>query len=313
MNRTQAKRRWLLAAALSTLAACRPAAEVPAEPETETPVPAPPVVEVIAYDFGFESPDAIAGGWVTLRMVNAGAQEHFLSVYRLPDGVSWGRFMDEAIGVFGAVWNAYEAGEASRAETWEALFTELPEWWFSELDFAGGPALTEPGETAETTVYLPPGTYNLECYVKTPEGTWHTELGMMRELTVTGPTAGAQPPAADVTLTLSNYAIGVAGELRAGTHTIAVHSAETPEGFARHDLNLFRLGEGETVEAIVAWMDWMDFAQFRAPAPAYSLGGMEQQSAGRTGYLTVTLEPGHYAWVSEEYGARGMVHEFTIE
>lgn len=60
-------------------------------------------------------------------------------------------------------------------------------------------------------------------------------------------------------------------------------------------------------------MDWMDLEQFRAPAPGIALGGVEHLTAGETAYMTVDLEPGRYAWVSEGYGSRGMVQEFTID
>jgi hypothetical protein len=36
-------------------------------------------------------------------------------------------------------------------------------------------------------------------------------------------------------------------------------------------------------------------------------------AAGKTAYMTVELVPGRYAWVSEAYGSRGMVREFTVE
>ncbi|MFW6192567.1 MAG: hypothetical protein ACOC83_03685 [Gemmatimonadota bacterium] len=65
--------------------------------------------------------------------------------------------------------------------------------------------------------------------------------------------------------------------------TVAVHVEEAPEGFMLHDVNLVRRDGDTTVDDVVAWMDWMD------------------------------LEPGSYAWVSEGYGPRGMVEEFTVE
>lgn len=115
-------------------------------------------------------------------------------------------------------------------------------------------------------------------------------------------------------LTLSNYEIETSGQLTAGTRTVAVHVTDTPEGMLPHDINLFRLeSETTTVEEIVAWMDWMDLGQFRAPGPGISIGGVEHLPAGATGYKTVDLEPGRYAWVSQGYGARGMVEEFTVE
>jgi len=273
----------------------------------------PPAVEVSALDFTFLAPDSLPGGWVTLKMKNEGRQEHFLSLYRLPPGKDFAAFSAELLGPFSELWNTYARGEIGREEAWARLFTDLPDWWFEETVHTGGPALTEAGETTTVTVYLEPGHYVMECYVKTPEGKWHTELGMMRELSVTDPTVAARPPEPDVTLVLRNYTVEVQGTFRPGPQIVAVTAADTPEGFARHDINLFRLGEDDDVRAIAGWMDWMDFGQFRAPAPGYSLGGMEAQAAGRTGYVTLDLKPGRYVWISEEYGRRGMIYEFTVE
>ena len=42
------------------------------------------------------------------------------------------------------------------------------------------------------------------------------------------------------------------------------------------------------------------------------LGGVDHLPANGTGTITVTLETGRYAWVSE-LAAQGMVHEFVVE
>ncbi|HUP01947.1 MAG TPA: hypothetical protein VM737_10560 [Gemmatimonadota bacterium] len=298
------------------LAACGPgdrAAPDAAIPDTLVDSPAEAgVVEVTARDFAFEAPAEIPSGWTTIRMRNAGQQEHFLYLYRLPEEVTYERFLEEFMVPFGNVWNAYAAGEIDRSEAEARFGSELPGWFLTEVTPSGGPALTEPGVTSQATVELEPGTYVMECYVKTPDGRWHTELGMQRRLVVTDDSTGAAPPAADAELTLSNYEIATSGGLSAGERTIAVHVEENPEGFMMHDVNLFRLDGDTSVGEIVAWMDWMDIGQFRAPAPGHSLGGVEHMAAGRTGYMTVDLAPGDYAWVSEGYGARGVVREFTV-
>jgi hypothetical protein len=269
------------------------------------------VVEVTARDFAFEAPEEIPSGWSTIRMTNAGAQEHFMYLYRLPGDMTFERYRREVLVPFDTVWNHYAAGDLDRSQTEAALGAALPEWFF-DITPSGGPALTEPGTTSQVTVRLDPGTYVMECYVKTPDGRWHTALGMARRLVVTNDSTGAAPPEADAELTLSNYEITTSGELGAGEHTVAVHVEENPDGFMMHDINLIRLDGATGLDQVVAWMDWMDLEGFRAPAPGHSLGGVEHLAAGRTGYMTVDLGPGEYAWVSEGYGARGMVRRFTV-
>lgn len=272
------------------------------------------VVEVAARDFAFEAPDQLASGWHTFRFTNNGKQEHFFYIYRLPDNKTYDQFLEEAMKPFGMVWNEYASGQISRDSALAKFGTALPGWFMTDMVPSGGVGLTEPGEMAETTVKLDPGLHVVECYVKMPDGSWHTERGMQQPLMVTTDSTGFEPPEADVELSLSNYNIERKGAYRAGNQIIAIHVMENPQGFTMHNLDLFRLGDDTTtVRQIVKWMDWMDLNQFRAPAPGYSLGGIEPMAAGRTGYVAVNFTPGTYAWVSEGYGSRGMFETFTIE
>lgn len=297
-------------AALFVLLAFFPLSEVPAQDSSSG---APPVVTVTATDFEFEAPDAIRSGWSTFRFSNEGEQEHFFLLWRLPEGRAFVDYRTDVAQTFEKVWNQYAAGQLSRGETTKELAAELPEWFATETVPTGGVALTEPGETTRATLRLESGTYAVECYVKTPQGTWHTMRGMLRELTVTEQATGASPPEADVELSLSNYSIEVSGTIEPGMpQTVAVHVTENPEGFVMHDINLVRLSPDAQIQELAEWMDWMDLDEFRAPAPGVSLGGVESMLAGNTGYMTVELEPGRYAWVSEGYAERGMVEEFTV-
>lgn len=299
-------------ALVSLLAACGPADD--AGPDADAAAQTDAVMEVTARDFEFDAPTSVPSGWTTIRFANEGEQEHFVLLWALPEDVTFTRYRAEVVRTFEEVWNRYDSGDLTREETMQALGEELPAYFFEEVRPSSGVALTEPGRTSQTTVRLEPGTYVMECYVKTPQGSWHTNRGMLRELTVTADSSGAAPPEADAELTLSNYEISFSGSLSAGTRTVAVHAADTPEGLVTHDVNLFRLeADTTTVDEIAAWMDWMDLEQFRAPAPGLSLGGAENMTAGATAYVTVDLAPGRYAWVSEGYADRGMVREFTVE
>lgn len=50
------------------------------------------------------------------------------------------------------------------------------------------------------------------------------------------------------------------------------------------------------------------------PAPATFLGGVNEMPVGSTGYLTVDLEPGQYAWIAEvpKPMEKGMLKSFTV-
>jgi hypothetical protein len=61
-------------------------------------------------------------------------------------------------------------------------------------------------------------------------------------------------------------------------------------------------------------MDWSSPVGLEIPAPAVFLGGCEEMPAGSTGYVTVTLNPGRYAWIAEVPKPRdkGMLRVFTV-
>lgn len=291
-----------------------PAAEQPdAAPAEEIPPmtpPGPQVVEVSAREYTFQAPDSIDSGWSTFRFKNEGQQEHFMVLWRLPEDKSFQQFMDEVVMPFREGVEPYRAGEVDRQGMMELLGELLPEW-FADVEGAGGPGMTSPGRVSQTTVKLEPGDYVMECYVRAPDGRFHNELGMLKLLTVTEEKTGSEPPDADASLTLSNYAASVDGALSAGEQTVRVDFADEPEGMLSHDIHLARLGEDTDLDDVVAWMDWVD--EMQTPGPAEFFGGAEHMPAGSTAYVTVDLEPGRYAWISELYGPRGVVEEFAVQ
>ncbi|MEJ2548688.1 MAG: hypothetical protein P8125_12895, partial [Gemmatimonadota bacterium] len=136
-------------------------------------------------------------------------------------------------------------------------------------------------------------------------------LGMISGLTVTNVTTGAAEPEADFEVTLANYVIEAPDRVVAGAHTIRVRVIQAPEGLLKHDVHLLRVTDETDLGAVVPWMSWID--GMKAPAPATFVGGFEQLEAGHSGYLSLDLEPGNYAWISEAYADRGMVKEFVVE
>ena len=134
---------------------------------------------------------------------------------------------------------------------------------------------------------------------------------MLRPLIVTEEDSGLEPPAADVDIDLSSFEVEQRGELSAGRQVVRVGVADTPEGFIRHNVHLVKLEEGMTEAEVAPWLDWVD--AMLAPEPAVFLGGAGQTVAGRDTYLTLDLQPGRYAWVSESFGIQGMVREVTVE
>lgn len=271
----------------------------------------PHVAHVVAEDYAFQAPERISFGWVTFRMQNVGDKHHFALLTRLPEGKTMDDYMVEVAAHFDDAMRAMRLGEMSKAEAGQVLGRSIPEW-FGSAQRIGGPALLAPGRVSEVTLYLEPGEYFMECYMKTPEGEFHAIEGMMHPFTVTAESSNSSPRAAGVEVALTNEGIEAPGQLTTGRYTVEVHFAEQPERGGLHDLHLARLDEGTDAAEIVPWMDWMEVEGLRNPAPATFVGGTHEMPAGSTVYLTMDLEPGRYAWISQMTAAQGMVHEFTV-
>lgn len=290
--------------------------ETVAATKMEAPAAAPveiavPVVDVVVSDYTISAPAEIPAGWTTIRLANKGQQTHFVVFYRLADGKTIADQQREVVPLFDKAMAALMAGEVDRAGA-GAILGGLPAW-AAAAEYRGGPGLLAPGGVASTTINLDkPGTYLMECYVKSPDGVFHTSMGMLRAIEVTAPGNGASEPDADYEIVLTNAGIRMPEELPAGSHSIRVVFAEDPQSFLPYDVHLVRLEADTDTSRLVRWMDWMNLDGLRAPAPATFLGGVENTPAGHIAYMSVDLIPGRYAWISE-INTEKMLREFVVE
>jgi hypothetical protein len=276
------------------------------------------VFRVRAVGLTFDAPDEISSGWTTFRLENESEMTHFAMVQRFPEGKGMADHQAEIAPVFQEGMDFLNDGDVDAAMT---AFGSLPAW-FAEVIFMGGPGLVAAGESAETTVYLEPGTYVMECYVKT-EGIFHSynpapdTFGMVHEFTVTDAESGAVEPTADLDVTISSErGIEVEGDVNVGEQVVAVHFADQTvhEHFLGHDVHLARLEDGVDMDALATWVDWTQQTGLETPAPVTFLGGTQDMRAGETAYLTVNLTPGDYAWIAEvpNPSEKGMLEIFTV-
>lgn len=270
------------------------------------------VVDVIARDFTIQAPESMDTGWHTLRLHNQGRQDHFVLMYRLAEGKTIEDQRREVVPAFDRVMEGIRSGEIEKKDIGTFLADNIPEWGL-QMTYVGGVGLLAPGKTAETTFHVPePGTYLLECYVKAPDGTWHTSMGMLAQVEVRDLGESGTEPEADATIALTNEGIEAPDTLPAGTRTIRVDIRDNPETFMPYDVNLARLESATDLDEVVFWMDWSNVGGLRAPAPVEFLGGVEHMKAGNHGYMTVDLSPGRYLWISE-VDAERMHMAFTVE
>lgn len=310
------KRIGLATALLLLAGACAPRDDSPSE--SLDPADTPGVVDVIARGMTLVAPDEIPSGWTTFRFRNETPMIHFAVVERLPDGQGIESQQAEVAPVFQDGLDLLSAGEVDAALR---RFGDLPAW-FGEIVFLGGPGLTSPGRTSQATVFLEPGTYLLECYVKT-NGVFHSYNpdpsinGMVHEFTVTDESSEAVEPSSTIQIEISTAGgIEVEGKLVPGEHTVAVRFVDQTvhENFVEHDIHLVRITDDVDIAELERWMDWRQPMGLQTPAPAVFLGGSNEMPAGTTGYFTVVLESGDYAWISEVPGSsdKGMLKLFSI-
>jgi hypothetical protein len=252
----------------------------------------PHVVTVVTRDFAFEMPDTVPEGVTTFRLRNAGREPHHLMLYRLAAG----RGMADVLA-------ALRAGGAH------------PRW----MQAVGGPNSVVGAMESVGTVRLGSGRYVAFCHVPSPDKVLHFEKGMLKLITVTpahsahlaavGP--GTRLPAADLVITLSDYAFHFSRAPKRGNQRIAI----TNRGRQPHELILSRLAPGKTSADFVRWID----TQKGAP-PVEPYGGATDLSPGGTIVLDVDLAPGRYSAIcrvrdtgdGQPHDRHGMTLDFVV-
>jgi hypothetical protein len=257
-----------VAVLMCALAACQPKHDAASGGDSvavaaaPAPAPTPTIVTVHARDYAFDAPDQIAAGMTTFHLMNDGPGMHHLVLIRLDS-----------------------AKTAADLQTAMKNPGPLPGW----AVLSGGPNAAAPKEEATATVDLAPGNYVMVCFVDIPNGVPHFAKGMSRPLTVTAATTpSAAAPAADATISLSDYTFALSQPLTAGQHTIKVETAPGQP----HELVLVRLDSGKSAKDLLAWMPKM-----QGPPPGQVVGGASPSTAGSPVYVSVDFAPGKYVLI----------------
>lgn len=275
-------------------------------------------------------------GWVTFNFNNASPSDHFFLLYKVPEAaIQAAEEADESIvqhwhGAltvpFQENFNPYINGDIEYGEFVDSLVAEISEkgpWFFDPgAPTMGGPGITAAGSSSATTVYLEPGEYIVECYVKDEEQVFHSYIGMLEQLTVTGEMNEAEEPQASKTVTISSEnGIEFAGSFGTGEQIVEVHFADQTSysHLLGHNVQLVKLEDAEDdslLQSLGDWMNWMTPFGLTANAPtgAKFVGGVMEMTEGQSGYMHLDLEPGDYAWIAEvpDPADKGMLKTFTI-
>ena len=227
---------------------------------------APNEVIITATEYAFDAPAEIPAGLTNFRMVDNGKELHHAQLMKLEEGKT---FEDLMAGM-----KAMKPG------------TPPPGW----LIPAGGPNAVTPGSTSALTMVVEPGNYAIVCFIPDAKGVPHVAHGMAKALTVTpNPNANTTEPAADITVTMSDYKWDFSQPLTAGKHTLKLVTAPGQP----HEFTLFQLSPGKTAADIPKHVE----SGMQGPAPARPIGGVAAVAAGRASFYTVDLQPGDYAIV----------------
>ena len=264
-------------------------------------------ITILAEDYAFDAPDEIPSGWTTIEFTNQGEEPHLMYIARLPDGKSVDDYAAEVVVPRTEIWHEQRAGDIDRAETLMKIRSAFPEW-SSAMQHSGGVGVVKPGHTLEVILHFEPGSYIMDCYMKTEDGELHNMEGMVRELYVTEASSHVTPPDHDIEVTLSNHEMVVEGDLTPGRHTVQVHNEEVG-----HNVHMARLETDTEMQEIIEWITPYNLEYFSPPAPATFIGGIHYLPEGETGYFTLELEQGQYLFISQTTLDHDVWQEVVVE
>lgn len=272
-------------------------------------------VEVVSTAMNFEIPSELKSGWTTFKYINKSEETHFFIFEKMPEGITIENYNNELVPPFKAAFTFLlnENVDAAMKE-----FEKIPDWW-SNVKLGGGVGLISPHSSAESTIYMNPGTYVMECYVRMPNGMPHAFYGMLKEIIVTEEANGNQRPSADYEISISSEkGVSFLDSLKVGDYQLAVNFEDQKqyETLLGHDINLVKLDNISLLDSLGIWINASDIKAFRTPVPEglNFLGGVEDLETGETGYFNVSLKEGHYVLISEIPNAieRKMFKRFKV-
>jgi hypothetical protein len=235
----------------------------------------PGVIEVKGAEYAFLMPDEAEGGVVSFRTSNVGKELHEYALGRLDEG-----------------------------KTLEDVKQELakgpadPPPWFTDV---GGVPFLSQGEEIAITRDLEPGTYVMLCFLPSPKGVPHVNLGMLKSFDLVGD-SGRELPEADATISAKKGTYEIPA-LEAGRQTLELRNADSTE----REFLLVSLKPGKTLQDIETWGN----SGFKGAAPGTFHGAMQTIPPGTSVYLEIELQKGVEYTLTDTSGERPITATFT--
>lgn len=274
-------------------------------------------INIVTNAMDFVTQDTVPSGWNTFKYINKSTEPHFVLFDDYPADKNINHTIKEVAPVFEKGMKLINEGKTQEAMS---AFQELPNW-FSDIIFTGGSGMVSPNQENTFTIHLKPGNYIIECYVKMPNGTFHTSMGMAKEIWVTEQDSGNKPPKANANISISSKSgiIYNKDEIKSGLNVFKVTYEDqiVHENFVGHDVNLVRLNDAVNITELEAWMNWATPNGLKSPSPkgVLFIGGTNDAPAGSEQYFQAKLYPGKYAFISEVPNAisKGLFKTFTVK
>ncbi len=233
------------------------------------------VIEVKGDEYAFIMPEQAEGGVVSFRTSNVGKEIHEYALGRLDEGKTLADVKKRL---------AQGQGE--------------PPPWFE--DVGGVPVLSQ-GEEVTITRDLQPGTYVMLCFLPSPKGEPHVNLGMLKSFELVGD-SGRELPEPDATILAKSGTYEIPA-IEAGRQTIELRNADTKE----REFFLVSFKPGKTLQDIDRWGE----RGFKGPAPGTFHGAMQTIPPGTAVYLDIDLKPGVEYTLSDTSGEKPIAATFT--
>ena len=260
--------------------------------------------------------DTLYSGWNTLIYENKSPEVHFVMMDLYPEGITIENTKAELLPPFD---DGMRLIMENKMDSAMVVFGNIPKW-FQQVKFLGGTGLVSPQHTVKSTVYLEPGRYIMECYVKMFNGEWHTSHGMLKEIIVTNQTTELTPPAPSAIIDISSTdGLILKDSIISGNQIFQTNFIDQKvyENFVGHDINLVRYDNTASLDSLIQWMNWMNPKGLITPAPEgfTFLGGMNNLPAESKGFFEADLVPGNYVLISEVPAAdeKNLMYTFSVK
>ncbi len=251
--------RSMMALAMLFLAACGDDVTKRSSPDVETGEAADSsVVEIAATEYSYSMPQEMEGGVVTFEFENVGVQPHEFAVGRIDAG----KTSDDLL-------KALKSGKDPSNFSWIHPFPGVP--------------IVSPGEKISITREVEDeGTYVFFCFLPTPQGKPHVDLGMIQSLEVAG-VSGRELPEADAVIEATDEGFEVPS-LGAGRHILHLKNG----GSKDHEFWLWAFEPGKDNKDVNAWVG----RGMEGPAPATFFGAVKSIPPGTSVFLEMDLQAG---------------------